>query len=243
MRPPHLPDRKRLIHFAQRNLPVIVSLTVVVLLVGGYLLIPGVSESVQTAWQLLLSGDRQRLREWVAGFGLWGPVVLMVAYLVQMFAFAVPSWLLIVVTVIAFGPVWGSILSIAGIALAASVAYGLGLALGELTLQRMLGEKSERRMREYLERYGFWVVVIFRLAPFLSNDVISFVAGLTAMVYHSFIGATVLGITPLIVLIAILGESNERLRNGFVVVSILSLLGFGAYVWWDHHRRTPAMHS
>lgn len=239
----HFPDRTHLIHFAQRNLAVIVSLTLIGVLVIAYLFIPGVRESVQTAWNLLLSGDRERMRDWVAGFGIWGPVVLMVAYLVQMFAFAVPSWLLIVVTVVAFGPLWGSLLSVMGIALAASVAYGLGLALGELTLQRMLGESAERHMRDYLERYGFWVVVIFRLAPFLSNDIISYVAGLTAMMYRSFIVATLLGITPLVVLIAILGESNERLRNGFVVVSIVSLIGFGVYVWWDRRHRAPPAHA
>ncbi len=233
----HFPHRTHLIHFAQRNLAVIVSLTLIGALVVAYLFIPGVRESVQTAWRLLLSGDRERMREWVAGFGVWGPLVLMVAYLVQMFAFAVPSWLLIVVTVVAFGPLWGGVLSVMGIGLAASVAYGLGLALSELTLRRMLGEKAERLMRGYLDRYGFWVVVIFRLAPFLSNDIISYVAGLTAMAYRSFIVATILGITPLIVLIAILGESNERLRNGFLVVSIVSLIGFAIYIWWNQRQR------
>jgi uncharacterized membrane protein YdjX (TVP38/TMEM64 family) len=233
----HLPDRTTALRLAQRHLPILVSLAIVVLFAGAYVLIPQVRDAIRTASRLIASGDRQALREWVAGFGHWGPLVLMAAFLLQMVAFAVPSWLLMVVSVVAFGPVWGSVYAILGIALVATVAYGLGRVLGEVALQRMLGERTARRMHAYLTRYGFWVVIIFRLAPFLSNDIISYAAGLIAMAYPSFIGATIVGITPLIALIALLGESNERLRIGFLAVSVISLLGFAWYVWSDHRRR------
>jgi uncharacterized membrane protein YdjX (TVP38/TMEM64 family) len=219
-----------------RNLPLLVTIGAAVVIVLAYFVYAPFRGFLHNAWSVLTSEDRQRIREWTMGFGLWGPLVLMGFFIVQMFAFFLPSWLLIVVSVLAYGPLLGGVLALAGIALAASIAYLIGKSLSVLTVRRLIGEKSEHRMRVYLNRYGFWLVTIFRLAPFLSNDIISYVAGLTAMSYGRFIAATVLGISPLITLIAYLGETNERLRNGFVVVSVVSLIGFAIYVWWDRRQ-------
>jgi uncharacterized membrane protein YdjX (TVP38/TMEM64 family) len=220
-----------------RILPPVLVVAILAAIVLGYFFNPAVQSFIDEAWVVLTSEDRERIEAWVDQFDWWGPLLLMALFLVQMFAFVLPSWLLIVVSVLAYGPWWGSVIALAGILLAASVAYGLGVLLSEVTLRKMLGESSERKMRVYLERYGFWLVVIVRLAPFLSNDVISFVAGLTSMGFRKFTAATALGISPLIALIAFLGTTNERLRTGFIVVSILSMIGFAVYVWWDHKHR------
>ena len=91
-------------------------------------------------------------------------------------------------------------------------------------------------MKHYLGRYGFWLIAIFRLAPFLSNDTISFVAGLSTIRFRKFITATALGITPLIGFVGYIGESTERLKSGLMWASIISLIGFGIYVWWDQQK-------
>jgi uncharacterized membrane protein YdjX (TVP38/TMEM64 family) len=46
-----------------------------------------------------------------------------------------------------------------------------------------------------------------------------------------------LGITPLTVFIAIMGESIERMKTGFVWLSVLSILLFVFYIWWDKKLR------
>ncbi len=198
-----------------------------------YLFYPPFGEFLINAWDVLSSSDRDRIAEWTAGFGIWGPVIFMGLFLVQMFAFFLPSWLLIVAGVVAFGPFMGGILSLGGITLAAAVAYLIGRVLGEPAVRKLFKEEAEEKMRFYLSKYGFWLIVVFRLAPFLSNDIISFVAGLSLMRFSLFMVATAVGISPLIALIAYLGETNERLINGFIVVSIISIVGLALYVWWD----------
>ncbi|MFW5775455.1 MAG: TVP38/TMEM64 family protein [Chitinivibrionales bacterium] len=214
-------------------LPVVVTLLIVGGLIAGYFFVPSVRAFAREAWRVLTSEDRQQIERWVSQFGVAGVAILLVFFLVQMFAFVLPSWFLIIVSVLAYGPVWGGIIALSGILLAAAVAYFFGRLFSKLTIQKLVGRKKERKMRLYLDTYGFWLVVIFRLAPFLSNDVISFVAGLASMSYSRFILATAIGITPLITLIAFLGETNQRLRNGFIVATIVSIIGFGFYVWWD----------
>ncbi len=220
-----------------RLLPALVTIVIIAGLAGAFFLVPPAREFAQEAWRVLTSEDQTLIKGWVAQFGFWGVAVLLVFFLVQMFAFVLPSWLLIIVSVLAYGPVAGGIIALAGIALAATVAYSIGRLFSEVTVQKLVGEKSEKKIRLYLEKYGFWTVVIFRLAPFLSNDVISYVAGLVAMSYSRFLLATALGIAPLITLIAILGKTNERLRNGFIIVSIVSIIGLVIYIWRDRGRR------
>ena len=74
--------------------------------------------------------------------------------------------------------------------------------------------------------------------PFRSNDAISFVAGILKMNYWKFISATILGIAPLTFLIAITGEDIDSLKIGLLWGSIVSLLIFGIYIWWDKKRKT-----
>jgi len=76
-------------------------------------------------------------------------------------------------------------------------------------------------------------VAITRLNPFLSNDAISFVAGILKMNYWKFIGATALGITPLIVLLAFAGRDLDSLKSTLLYGSVVSLVIFGIYLWWD----------
>ena len=56
------------------------------------------------------------------------------------------------------------------------------------------------------------------------------------MNYWKFIGATMLGITPLILFIAFLGEDYERLKTGLIWGSAICLVLFIAFVLWDRKR-------
>jgi uncharacterized membrane protein YdjX (TVP38/TMEM64 family) len=202
----------------------------------AYFFLPDFQQFCQEAWQLLTSGDEARVADWVAQFGFWGPILLLVLFFVQMLAFVIPSWLLILVCILAYGPWWGSGLALTGILLASAAAYFIGGALSEGTLLALLGKKAEQKMADYLEHYGLGTVVVFRLAPFLSNDTISFVAGLTRMSFWRFMAGTALGITPLIALLAYLGGNTERLQRGLIWASAVCLIGFVMYVWWDQTR-------
>jgi uncharacterized membrane protein YdjX (TVP38/TMEM64 family) len=219
-----------------RYLPLFIS----ALIIGGgilaYFLLPGFQQFCREAWQVLTSGHEARVADWVSQFGLWGPLLLLVLFFVQMVAFVIPSWLLILVCTLAYGPWWGSTLGLVGILLASAAAYLIGKSLSEATLLALLGEKAEQKMAIYLKNYGLGTVIVFRLAPFLSNDTISFVAGLTRMNFWHFLAGTALGITPLIGLLAYLGGNTERLQRGLIWASVVCLIGFGVYIWWDQTR-------
>ena len=71
----------------------------------------------------------------------------------------------------------------------------------------------------------------------MSNDAISFVGGVLHMGYWRFMGATLIGILPLTIFIAVFGKSIDDLKMGLLWGSLASLLSFVLYVWWDKRRK------
>jgi uncharacterized membrane protein YdjX (TVP38/TMEM64 family) len=222
------------------RLPLLISFGIIGSLVACYFLWPAFQQQMQAAWAALRSGEQQRVAAWVQQFGYWGPVVLVLAMVAQMFLVVINNALLILVAVLAYGPWWGGLLAWAGVLTASTVGYWLGRSLGEAFVTKLIGNKSERKVADFVERYGIGAVALTRLTPIISNDAISFVAGVTRMGYFKFIGVTAVAVIPLISLLAYLGQNSSRLKSGLLWVSGVGLLVFGGYIWWDKKHRAKA---
>ena len=216
--------------------PLYISGLIVAAVLLAYFFIPAVREFLQEAWRTLSSGDEQRIEAWVSQFGLIGPLVIVLAMILQMFLLIIPTIALMVVAILAYGPVWGSLIVFAAVYAASTVGYLIGTYLGPVIVEKLIGVKAEQKISDFIQKYGFWAVFITRLNPLLSNDAVSFVAGVLKMGYWKFIGATISGIAPLIIFVAILGGSDESLLDGLLWGSIASLVLFILYVVWDKRK-------
>ncbi|RTQ45280.1 TVP38/TMEM64 family protein [Hymenobacter gummosus] len=225
-------DRSKTTH-----LPLYVTLGILAALVACYFLWPAFQQQAQAGWAAARSGEQQQVAGWVQQFGFWGPVVLILAMVAQMFLFVINNALLILVAILAYGPWWGSLLAWVGVLTASSLGYWIGRSLGESFIIGLLGEKTEHKVADFVERYGLGAVALARLTPIISNDAISFVAGVARMGYLKFISVTAVAIMPLIGLLAYLGQDSGRLKTGLLWVSGVGLLLFGGYIWWDKKRR------
>lgn len=198
-------------------------------LVICYFTIDSFQQFVDEAIEVLTSDDQDQIKNWVSGFGFWGPVFIIGAMTAQMFLIVIPSVVLMVVSALAYGPWWGSLISYAAVALAATIAYFIGVHTNNVFIDKLIGEKNEKKVESYIQKYGVWAIVLFRLSPFLSNDAISFVAGIGQMRYLKFIIATSVGIIPLIAMIAYFGKDTDRLETGMIWTSVATLVGFIVY--------------
>ncbi|WP_419212068.1 TVP38/TMEM64 family protein [Maribacter sp. X9] len=222
---------------SKSKLPLYLSIALVGGIVACYFFIPSVQQFIDTAWDVLTSDDEQRIKAWVSGFGWFGPIVLILAMVVQMFLIVIPTIALMVVSILAYGPLWGSIIILIAVFAASSVGYFIGRYLGKTLILKLLGKKTENKIEDFIEDYGFWAVIVTRLNPFLSNDAISFVGGVLKMTYWKFIGATMVGILPLTIFIAIVGKSTDQLKTGLLWGSLFSLLAFVCYILWKKYRK------
>jgi uncharacterized membrane protein YdjX (TVP38/TMEM64 family) len=213
--------------------PLIISFVLLASIVLLYFVWPEYQAFFNEAYEVLTSNDNNRISNWVSQFGIWGPLIIVLGMVVQIALFVIPSFLLMIISILAYGPVWGSLIVLVAIFTAASVGYIIGAYLGEVTVSKLIGEKTQKKVKNYVEDYGFWAVIITRLSPILSNDAISVVAGLLKLQYFKFIAATFSGIIPLTILIAILGEDFENLKEGLIWISVVSIAGLGAYIIYD----------
>jgi len=221
----------------QSKWPLVGSLALILGLLAAYFFISPFQAFVDEAYHVLTSENEQKISEWVNELGAWGPIFILVTMIVQMFLFVVPSPLLMVVSVLAYGPVWGTIIAIVSILAASTIGYWIGRFLGVVTIYKLIGEKKEKKLESYVERYGFWAVVVVRLSPLFSNDAISFVGGILRMGYKKFILATFVGITPLAILIAYFGENNDRLKTGLIIITAVSLIALIVYIIIDKKKK------
>lgn len=221
----------------QSKWPLIITFILIAGLVGAYFVIPGFQNEINNSWDVLTSGDKQRITEWVSQFGFWGPFFIIIAMIAQMFLLVINVVALMLVAIIAYGPVWGTLIAVTAVLIASTVGYVIGRGVGKAGVTKLIGHKTERKVTQFVDDYGLWAVIIARISPFLSNDAISIVAGLAKMSYVRFIGATLAGIGPLAILLAWLGENNERLKTGLVWVSVVSIGAFIGYIIYDKYIR------
>src|SRR5690554_4121501 len=105
------------------KIPLYISLLFLIILVLSYFLIPSVQGFFDEVWTVLTSDDEARIKDWVQGFGWLGPAVIILAMILQMFLIVIPTILLMIVTILAYGPIWGSIITLTAVILASSIGY------------------------------------------------------------------------------------------------------------------------
>ena len=215
--------------------PLIIYLSLAVLFATCYFSIPQFKEEINTAVDVLTGEDEERIERWVSTFGIFGPVVIVVGMMVQMFLFVVPNVLLMMIAIVSYGPVWGGIISFVGVFAASSFGYFIGGKLSKVTLAKFVSIENQRKIAQFIHDYGMGTIMITRLSSF-SNDGLSLVAGMLKMEYKKYIMSTLIGITPLIVVLAIFGK-NEKIEWALIWITAASLIMLVIYIIVDKKRK------
>jgi uncharacterized membrane protein YdjX (TVP38/TMEM64 family) len=142
-----------------------------------------------------------------------------------------PAFLITASNGLVFGVYWGTVISWVGAMLGALISFMISRLFFETFAKRLLGEKKSMK---YLDRmsskYGFKVVLIARLLPFISFDLISYVAGLSSIKLRPFLLATGIGMLPATLVYTVVGYEMESLKNNseglftFSIVAVLALV-------------------
>jgi uncharacterized membrane protein YdjX (TVP38/TMEM64 family) len=216
-------------------LPLIISGSLLAVLAGCYFLIPSFQHFIKEAFDVLTSNDQEKIGDWVKQFGLAGPLVLILVMVVQMFLFVVPNIFVMMVAIVSYGPVWGAVISLLGIFASSSLGYLIGRYLGPVTVNKLLSASAQKKTADFIQHYGVPAIAITRISS-MSNDSLSIVAGLLKMSYKRYILATLAGITPLIVLLAIYGR-NGRILKALAWIAAASLVILIVYIIIDKKRK------
>lgn len=194
----------------------------------AYLIWPAFRSEMSLAFDLLAGGDISGLRDYILSFGAWAPVVSTFLMVLQAIAAPLPAFVITFANGLAFGAFRGGLLSLFGATLAAVVSFWISRALGRGPVAALIGGTNLESADRWFARYGAYAVLVARLIPILSFDVISFAAGLTRMRFPGFLLATIIGMAPATFIYAYLGghapQYVEALLAVFALVIALALI-------------------
>ena len=190
-----------------------------------YWLWAGFRSEVRDGAGILASGDVDGLGEYILSFGAWAPVASTFLMVLQSLAAPLPSFVVTFANGLAFGTFWGWALSLFGHTLAAAVCFWLARALGRVPVEVIVGRAGLESADRWFARWGLYAVVVARLVPGISFDVISYAAGITHMKFRRFLGATALGVFPQTFVYSYLGHRAPEHARLFLLSSALILFG------------------
>jgi uncharacterized membrane protein YdjX (TVP38/TMEM64 family) len=203
-----------------------------------------------TYWLLHQTGalatilNRAELHDCIARLGAWGPLLVIGLMVLAIMVSPIPSAPIAMAAGAAYGHVWGTLYVLLGAETGALAAFGLARWLGGKTLRRWFGERLSLGMLGS-QNALMGMVLLSRLLPFISFDIVSYAAGLTALSWWRFALATLIGIVPASFLLAHFGGEMATGESDQIMISVLALgaitlIPFAVKLVRDRLRRRPS---
>ena len=165
----------------------------------------------------------QRREPWVAASVI---AVFLVSGVVLL-----PMNIVVLATAAVFGPWLGLIYSVVGQFLSAVMLYGVGARFGQAALARLLGARWPQALAAVRLR-GILAVATIRMIPVVPFTFTNLAAGASGIRLSDFLLGTLLGSTPGLLLLSIMGDrvvaivSRPTWADGIVLLlAILAYLG------------------
>lgn len=150
--------------------------------------------------------DPQVMREYIASYGPLAPLISALLMILQSVAAPLPAFLITFANGLLFGVWWGAALSWSSAMLGAALCFAIARYFGRPVVVKLVSESALASSDRFFERYGRHAVLIARLVPIISFDVISYGSGLTGMGFLGFWIATGIGQLPATILYSYLGD-------------------------------------
>lgn len=167
----------------------------------------------------------------IQSFGLGGMLVSMGIMIFHAFV-PFPGELVAIANGMAYGALWGSVITWSGAMMGALLAFGLTRRFGRPFVEKMVPEKKLRTVDEWVEKYGSGALIFSRLMPYIAFSLVNYAAGLTAVSWWTFVWTTGVGILPMTVVMSVMGKGIMALpwRIWAIVFAAVILL------WMLTHR-------
>lgn len=192
-----------------------------------------VAAALGGAWWLLQtlglpsSFAPQTLAQWLGSQGPLGPLLLMLLMIVAVVVGPIPTLPVSATAGLAFGVLWGTLIAATGALMGALAAFWIARCLGrEVICERF--PDNPVLARDGSQRFLTLAVLITRLVPLFSFALISYAAGVTAIKAWRFALATLIGMLPMTLVFAGLG--NTLTLNPWLTV-IAGAAVLTAMVW------------
>ncbi|MCI0453941.1 MAG: TVP38/TMEM64 family protein [Candidatus Dadabacteria bacterium] len=171
-----------------------------------------------------------KIREYLLSFGMIkGALIYLAIYTFSIRPFIpIPPTLYTFAGGFTFGPIWGTVLTVIGATLNASICFLIARALGKDFVEKISKGKFDK-LNEKLRNSGFKTLLIIRTSPVGPPfDLVSYASGVLRIPFWSHFLATMTGIIPAVAVYSYFGGSITKgglaILIAFFLVVVISIL-------------------
>ena len=181
----------------------LVGVAVALLLV--YLFVPAVHTLINDIVKMFQTGNFSSMRAFIAQYGAWAMLVSSLLMIFQSLAAPLPAFFITLTNANLFGWWQGCILSFVSSMAGAALCFYIARILGRDVVEKICTKGALKQIEDFFAKYGKKCILVARLLPFISFDVVSYAAGLTAMDFWGFFIATGIGQMPACIVYSYVG--------------------------------------
>lgn len=206
-----------------------------------YLFVKPIQNSIHEVVALFGKLDVEAVKSYILSFGIWAPIISFILMVFQSIAAPLPAFLITFANAGLFGWIKGALLSWSSAMAGAALCFYIGRFFGRTAVERLTSNFALKNIDVFFEKYGKYAVLIARLLPFISFDIVSYAAGLTSMSFWSFFWATGFGQLPATIIYSYVGGmlagGVKTFIFGLLILFSLSIMVFLLKQMWSEKNK------
>lgn len=214
--------------FVKKHINKIILLSLFVLCFAIYYFVPNVNSFINSIVKMFASGDFEVVKSFVSSYGPYAMAVSFFMMIFQSIAAPLPAFLITFANAALFGWWQGAILSWSSAMAGAAICFYIARILGRDVVEKLVTKQGLESVDGFFKEYGGKSIIIARLLPFISFDIVSYAAGLTSMSFTSFFVATGIGQLPATIVYSYVGGmltgGARMVVTGLLILFALSIL-------------------
>lgn len=213
----------------KKNLSKIILIAAILIIVLLYFIVPSFNATMKNFVTQLGSLNLDAVVELIRGYGVYAAIISFILMILQSILAPIPALLITLANAAVFGWWKGALLSFSSSMAGAALCFYIARTLGRDYVEKIVTKTGLAKVDEFFERYGKNSILICRLLPFVSFDIVSYAAGLTPIKFWDFFIATGLGQLPATIVYSYLGNLAGSTKTIFI--SIVSVVALSALVY------------
>ena len=213
----------------------------VIAVVALYFLYAPFRAFLKEVFRVFATGDFQKLKDFVASYGPYAAAISFLLMVLQSVVAPLPSFLITFANAALFGFWKGALLSWSSAMVGAALCFFIARSLGREAVEKLTSKGALKNIDDFFKRHGKQSILIARLLPFISFDIVSYAAGLSSVSFLGFWVATGLGQLPATLVYSYVGGfltgGAKLLVTGLLILFALAfLIGLGKQLYTERQK-------
>lgn len=221
----------------KRKKSLIFKIGIILILILIYFISEPIQRNLKQAIFIMSNVDVSLVKGYILSFGALAPIVSFLLMILQSVMAPLPAFIITFANAGLFGWIKGAMLSWSSAMAGAVLCFFIAKFYGREAVEKLTSKFALESIDNFFAKYGKYAILIARLLPFISFDIVSYAAGLTSMSFWSFFIATGIGQLPATIIYSYIGGmltgGVKKFVFGLLILFSLSILIFLLKQVWN----------